>query len=517
MKFLLNTLYRILNFLSSRIFFVLVAFLFQFAIFAAMLFYFKDLTVYFYAIEIVIHTIVILYIINDNMEPSFKIAWLIVIIFVPYLGSVFYFFFARGNSKSYLRKRFNRTAETTKKILMADRDKNTAYDKIKKESSHLGGICRYFGKSGGFPVYENSCSEFFSVGELYFEKLLEELKKAEKFIFIESFIIHEGKMWSSVLDILREKSASGVEVKILYDDFGCFFTLSRKYPKMLREYGIESTAFNPIKIMFSLIYNNRNHCKICIIDGKTAFTGGINFGDEYINAKERFGHWKDYGYMFRGEAVWSYTNIFLTHWIYATKQKNINPYDYKAKTEPPKENRGYLIPFSDSPLDDEVLSHNIFTNIIDNADRYVYITTPYLILDNRLSGALIMAAKRGVDVRVMTPHIPDKKVVFQVTRGNYAQLIKNGVRVYEYTPGFLHAKSIISDDTIGVLGSINMDYRSLYLHFENGVILYNDPEILNVKKDHIEIMEKSEEQTNPTAAFPLRILRSVLNVFAPLM
>ena len=515
MKPLFNIIYKILNFLSSRIFFVIIAFLFQFAIFASMLFLFKDSTVYFYAFEIIIRAVVILYIINDNVEPSFKIAWLIVIIFVPYLGSVFYFIFSRGNSASYLRKRFNRIANNTKKLLTANNSQ--IKNKVKAECPYLSGICRYLNNFGGFPVYENQGSEFFSVGEIYFKRLLEELDKAEKFIFIESFIIHEGEMWNCILEILKKKAASGVEVKILYDDFGCFFTLSRKYPKMLHKYGIESTAFNPIKIIFSLMYNNRNHCKICVIDGKTAFTGGINYGDEYINAKVRFGHWKDYGYMFKGEAVWSYTNIFLTHWIYATKRNDINPLDYKPEAMPSGESKGYIIPFSDSPLDNEALSHNIFTNIIDSANDYVYITTPYLILDNRLAGALIMAAKRGVDVRVMTPHIPDKKTVFQVTRGNYTQLIKNGVKVYEYTPGFLHAKSIISDDKIGVLGSINMDYRSLYLHFENGVILYNDPEILKVKQDHLEIIKISEQQTNPDAPFPLRILRSVLNVFAPLM
>ncbi|MCD7778198.1 MAG: phospholipase D-like domain-containing protein, partial [Clostridiales bacterium] len=266
------------------------------------------------------------------------------------------------------------------------------------------------------------------------------------------------------------------------------------------------------------ICNNRDQRKIGVIETKSAYTGGINLADEYINAVNLYGHWKDYGVKFTGEAVWSFTAAFLSVWEFSAHIKIPDYTIYKAETDPSKNGEGgYIIPFADSPFDGEIVSENVYMDIIDKASRYIYITTPYLILDTRTMGALTTAAKRGTDVRIMTPHIPDKKAVFQVTRSNYKKLIKSGVKIYEYTPGFLHAKSIIADDKVGIVGSINLDYRSLYLHCENGLLMFDVPAIKDIKADNLKIMAVSEKISDTKTNIFTSLYRLVLNVFAPLM
>ncbi len=505
---------KILKFLTSRIFFILIAFLFQLGLYLGIFFMFRDSTVYFLIFEMILRILVVLYIINDSSEPSFKIAWLIAIVFLPYLGSVIYFLISWGNSKSRIKRRLDMLSKKAEGYLKGC----GCEDKLRQESSGIGGICRYAGKWGGFPVYESRDVKYYPLGENYFEDMLTELKKAEKFIFIEYFIIQEGKMWNSILEILKEKVKQGVEVKVIYDDLGCFFTLPRGYRRTLESLGIECRIFNPIRMVLNIIYNNRNHRKICVIDGKTAFTGGINLADEYINEVVRFGHWKDTGIRFGGESVWNYTVAFLMMWELCSRGKAELDYNaYKTECEEGEKSGGYILPFTDSPFDKEVLAQNMYLDIIERSTDYVYITTPYLILEEKMINSLVMAAKRGVDVRIMTPHIPDKKAVFMVTRSNYKRLIKGGVRIFEYTPGFLHAKSIVSDDDKAIVGSINLDYRSLYLHCECGVYMYRVPVTEDIKRDHIEIMKVSEEIRDTKVHFPVGIIRSVLNVFAPLM
>ena len=310
-----------------------------------------------------------------------------------------------------------------------------------------------------------------------FPVLVKELEQAEHYIYIEYFIINDGVMWRTILDILEQKVAQGVDVRLIYDGFGCLTTLPYKYDKFLREKGIQCKVFNPFRPVLNIIQNNRDHRKICVIDGKTGFTGGINLADEYINQKERFGHWKDTAVMLKGDAVWSMTMMFLHMWNVVNGIQT--PIDYAAHSphayHPEEfEGSGFVQPFTDTPLDGETLGENVYLNIINRAKRYVYICTPYLIIDNEMMTALCLAAKSGVDVRIMTPGVPDKKMVFLLTQSYYAQLIEAGVKIYEYQPGFLHAKSFVCDDEIAVVGTINLDYRSLYLHFEDGVWIYKN-------------------------------------------
>lgn len=507
---------KALKFFTSRIFYVMLAFFIQIAIYIGLYTLFRDYFVYFYAFELLMRLIAIIYIINDTTEPAYKIAWLILIMFMPYLGSFFYLFLAGGQSTKFFKRKFNIIAKRTNQIIQKNEVSSATFAEINEKYPRFKPLCSYLNRYGCFPVYKNDTTEFYPTGEEYFKSLKTELEKAEKFIFLEYFIIEKGKMWGEVLEILKEKVKAGVEVKIIYDDFGCICRLPRRYPMELKKFGIEAMVFNPIHYVFNVIYNNRDHRKIVVIDGKTAFTGGVNLADEYINEVVRFGNWKDYGVKFTGEAVWNFTAAFLSLWEFCSKE-SIDFKKYRAPLNKPKTDSGFVIPFADSPFDGEVVAENVYTDIINKALRYVYITTPYLILDNRTARALMAAAKRGVDIRIMTPHIPDKKTVFQVTRSNYEELIKSGVRIFEYTPGFLHAKSIIADDEIGVVGSINLDYRSLYLHCENGLLMYRVPQITDIKIDNLKIMSVSQEITDPKKILPIRIVRGILNVFAPLM
>ena len=330
-------------------------------------------------------------------------------------------------------------------------------------------------------------------------------------------------MWRTILDILEQKAAQGVDVRLIYDGFGCLTTLPYKYDKFLREKGIQCKVFNPFRPVLNIIQNNRDHRKICVIDGKTGFTGGINLADEYINQKERFGHWKDTAVMLKGDAVWSMTMMFLHMWNVVNGIQT--PIDYAAHSphayHPEEfEGSGVVQPFTDTPLDGETLGENVYLNIINRAKRYVYICTPYLIIDNEMMTALCLAAKSGVDVRIMTPGVPDKKMVFLLTQSYYAQLIEAGVKIYEYQPGFLHAKSFVCDDEIAVVGTINLDYRSLYLHFEDGVWIYKNDVIRDILEDFLETMHYCDpislEFCKNRNIF-VRGFQSILRVFAPLL
>ena len=326
-------------------------------------------------------------------------------------------------------------------------------------------------------------------------------------------------MWDSVLAVLKRKAAQGVDVRVMYDDMGCMFTLSKNYQKQLAEQGIRCCVFNRIVPVMSLLLNNRDHRKLCIIDGRAAFTGGVNLADEYINAKERFGHWKDSGVLVRGDAAWSMSVMFLTMWDYVNNQEE--PLDSFRPAKLPVEGaQGFVQPYSDSPLDGEDVARTVYLNMISKAERYIYITTPYLVVDSTTNAALCNAAKSGVDVRIITPHIPDKKSVFQLTRAHYPPLLEAGVKIYEYTPGFIHAKTFVVDDHFATVGTVNLDFRSLFLHFENGVWMCNTPCIKDIKQDFLATQKVSEKvsarQSRKQNIF-LQLYRSILRFFAPLM
>ena len=512
---------KIVDILFGRAMILLVAFFIQIALIIFVVLEFQGYFFYFYLIGVLFSILILLFLINSNMNPSYKIAWIIPIMLFPQLGWIFYALFSSGRFSKVTKKKqkryYAKHIDNLSRVIL--KDKNILH-KLEKEDIVAMRQVKYLIDYGESQIFENRETKYFKIGEDYYKSLLEELEKATKFIFMEYFIIAEGKMWDSVLEILKRKVKEGVEVRLIYDDFGCIMTLPKNYDKYLEKFGINCSIFNPANLIFTVIYNNRTHRKITVIDGKVAFTGGINLADEYINEIERFGHWKDTGILIKGEGVWGFTIMFLNIWKFLRKVdenflKYKVEYDYKDL-----DSDGYIIPFSDSPLDREIVSSNVFTSLINNATKYIYINTPYLIIDYEMTSALCMAAKKGIDVRIVTPFIPDKKTVFEVTRSNYQTLIESGVKVYEYTPGFIHAKSFVVDDKFAVIGTINLDYRSLYLHFECGVWIYKSKTILDMKEDYLKTLEQCNiytlEQCYKTS--PIRkLLRSVLKIFAPLL
>ncbi|MCR5701418.1 MAG: cardiolipin synthase [Lachnospiraceae bacterium] len=460
--------------------------------------------------------IVVVYIINRPINPAYKLAWCITILFIPVFGGLFYLILSVNTTRRKFRKSVRSAVNYSTKHLS---DNTNTLEHIEQVSRHTIPQARYIYNIAGYPPYENTEVSYFSSGEEMYITMLEEIKKAKHFIFMEYFIIHDGIFWNSILDVLKEKARNGVEVKIIYDDMGSIRTLPAMYYEELRAWGIECYCFNPFSPTLSLRLNNRDHRKITVIDGITSFTGGINIADEYINQRHRLGgYWKDSGVMLKGDATWSFTVMFLQFWQHLSNQK----IDYKKYHRTCKDivGDGFVQPYADNPLYDEVVAENVYLNMINRATNYVYITTPYLIVDNEMITALTLAAQSGVDVRIITPRIPDKKAVFMVTRSFYEPLTKAGVKIYEYVPGFIHEKMMIADDKYAVVGSINLDYRSLYLHFECAVYLHRCKVITEIKEDILDTIEVSQEMTYENCLAlnkPYRLWLSLLRLYAPLL
>ena len=458
--------------------------------------------------------LIVLFIIKYSRHLSSDMMWILLIILLPVAGTAVYLLLASNLITSPTFRKLQKETADAKKYYHQD-------EKILKDVSEADrerrGQFRYISDSSGFPFYENTGFDYYPLGDEGYPVMLEELKKAEKFIFIEYFIIEEGEMWNGILKILEEKVSQGVDVRVMYDDLGSLMTLSGKYAKKLEEKGIKCIPFNRINPVLGSIMNHRDHRKIMVIDGKVAFSGGVNLADEYINVKVIHGHWKDNIIRIKGEAVWSYTVMFLTHWNALRKEDE----DYEVFHVPaePKEKDGWIAPYGETPLDLEITAQNIYMGILNHASDYCWIMTPYLIIDTELINALILAAKNGVDVRMITPGVPDKKIVYSITRSYYRQLIEGGVKIYEYTPGFVHAKVFVSDDEIATVGTVNLDYRSLYLHFENGTFLYGSKKVLDVRDDFLKTCEKSRLVTIEDCKRGIlsEILLAVLRIFAPMM
>ena len=420
-----------------------------------------------------------IYVINREDNPSFKILWVLLIMAVPVMGGLFYILFGGRKVPKELRVRDQQSLQELRSVMKQNQE---MAEVLREEEPDAFRQASFAWNSGYFPVYANCEVTYFPLGEDKFAALLQALRKAKRFIFLEYFIIAEGIMWNSVLDILKDKVKEGVDVRLIYDDAGCITTLPPDYCKTLRRYGIKAKLFNPIEPHLAMQMNNRDHRKIMVIDNRVAFTGGINLADEYINVKELHGHWKDTAIMLRGEAVWSLTVMFLTMWDFIKGEEAdfdlYRPQVYQRELPP---DDGYIQPFADNPLDDEPVGENVYLNMISRAKRYVYITTPYLIPSNEMMTALCNAARSGVDVRIITPHIPDKWYVHMVSRAHYSQLVEAGVRIFEYTPGFIHAKSFVADGLYAVVGTINLDYRSLFLHHECAVWMYKSSAVSGMK------------------------------------
>ena len=509
---------KALAILHNKIFIVAVLILIQLAVFLSIIFELSEYFVWIYFLLIGLSIIISIYVINRNDNPTYKMTWVILIMAFPIFGGLIYLLFGGQKVPKELRIRDQAAFGQVKEIISQE---NEIIEGLRKEDATAYKQANYLWKHAGFPIYRHTETTFFPIGEDKFEVMVEELKKAEKFIFLEYFIIHPGIMWDTILDILIEKVKQGVEVRVLYDDAGCITTLIPDYYKVLQGLGIKAKVFNPIKPRLAMQMNNRDHRKILVIDGKVGMTGGINLADEYINKKERFGHWKDCAVMLKGEAVWNFTLMFLQFWNYDEMIKDdFLKFKPEASETCDYKDDGYVQPYSDSPTDDENVGEFTHMNMINAANEYVYATTPYLVIDNEMRTALTLAAKNGIDVRILVPHIPDKWYVFAVTRANYRELIKAGVRIYEYTPGFVHGKTFVADDKMAVVGTVNMDYRSYYLHYEDGVFFYQSKVVMDVKKDYLESLEKSQEITLEDCdhvKLPVRIMRSLLNLFAPMM
>lgn len=462
----------------------------------------------------ILSIVAILFMIKSDMNPSYKIGWILLIAVLPILGGLMYVIFGNKrptkNMREMLRAQLEKSAEYlgTQESITGELDGGAA------------GLFKYLEGSAGYPTAKNTTVRYYRVGEEMYADLLPELEKAEKFIFLEYFIIRPGEMWDGVLEILKRKAAAGVDVRIIYDDMGCIDILPANYNATLEGWGIRTMAFNRFVPAVSLVMNNRDHRKITVIDGKVGFTGGINISDEYINVKERFGHWKDTGLMLKGPGVFNLTLMFLEMWNAFNKDGDgYAEFIPDSFEECGSADDGHVLSFSDNPLDNESVGESVYTDMLYQAKNYIYITTPYLAIDSELQTALCMAAKRGVDVRMITPGIPDKKLVYRLTRSYYPTLLRAGVKIYEYTPGFIHAKSFVCDDKLCVVGTINMDYRSLYLHFECGTLMYNNPEIKQVKKDDLDTMEKCRkvELSDMKTNFLGELFDSFLRSVAPLL
>ena len=449
-------------------------------------------------------SVVALYLLTkNNRNNSYTFPWVIIILLFPLGGGILYLTLGRNKKKSKLLKKVNEKRLEYLKYYKLNK-------KVLNENLDNGQV-NYLSKFLGFPVTKYNQVVYFKTGEDAYNGMKEEIKKAQKYIFLEYFIIRPGKMWTELLNLLAEKAKSGVDVRLMYDDFGCVDKLTDDYKDYLQSLGIKCVIFNELKPIRGVIMNNRDHRKILVIDGEVAFTGGINIGDEYINEINRFGNWKDNSIMVKGEAVWSYTIMFLTIWdTYHLYHDDVEKFKSKKKYL----DNGLVIPYDDSPLDDESTGKNVYLTIINNSKKYLYISTPYLILDMEIIDAFKLAIRRGVDVRIIIPGVPDKKIVYMLSESYANTLIREGVKVYKYEKGFLHSKMFVSDDIEGVVGTINLDYRSLFLHFECGLYMYNTSCLQDIKKDFQEMFKSNKEIIIKRQFFGKTLLQTILRLFS---
>lgn len=504
--------------LLSRVIVVALAMLFQISWLFLFMYRFSleysIVNIVFYILGITIA----LSIINSWINPSYKIVWTFLIMVFPLGGVTIYYIFGRSKLTKKTRERMEEKHEEIKHLLVKDK---YLEEEIRKESRSIANQSKYISDWSDFPLYKNTATKYYVNGETMFADMLLDLEHAEHFIFLEYFILGEGLMFDKILNILIRKIEAGVDVRMIYDDFGCITTLPSNYYLKMQAMGIKCVRFNPMRPILSVTMNHRDHRKIFVVDGRIGYTGGINIADEYINETVRFGYWKDTGLRLEGEGVWSFTLMFLEMWNYMNQStEDYRLFQPELYRKEPFQSDGYVQPYGDTPLDREKVGENIYMNIIAHARDYVYIFTPYLILDNEMLTYLRNAAKSGVDVRIATPGIPDKKIIFWMTQSYYQRLIECGIRIFQYTPGFLHAKSFVCDDKVATVGSINMDYRSLYLHFECGVWMYQTGSVMKVKEDALDTFRQSQEITlefckkQPVI---MRLLWSVLRLVAPVV
>lgn len=516
---------RFLNRLFSKLFLGIIIIVLQFGWFVYLTY---SATTVNSAVNIVFQIIAValaLYVANRDMRTSYKMSWIFLILFLPLFGCPAYFLFGSSGLTKGTRGRMAAVMDRINQF----RKRNVQVEEQLAEENFYGAQqAGYLSEYAGYPVYREDTTKYYSRVEELFPKLLRDLSSAKKYIFMEYFIIEQGRMFDSILEILEEKAEEGVDVRLIYDDVGCIQTLPPKFYETLEARGIQTAVFNPFRPILSIIMNNRDHRKITVIDGQIAYTGGFNLADEYINARKKFGYWKDAGIRMTGECVWNFTSMFLEMWDFIKRTESDYIY-YRSTSIPEKpeesvskanDSKGYIQPYSDSPLDHEDVGENVYLHLIQHAKKYVYIFTPYLIIGSEMKTSLINAAKCGVDVRIVVPGIPDKKLVYLLTQANFAHLIQGGVKIYKYTPGFIHSKCFVVDDVYATVGTVNLDYRSLYLHFECGTFQYKTQAVMQVKQDMLETFKISQEVTLEECQnrfILMRMFMGALKLFAPLM
>ncbi|MBR1884623.1 MAG: cardiolipin synthase [Clostridia bacterium] len=487
----------------------------QIAVFVFGLIIFSDKYVLFQMFMLILSIFIVIAIVSRTRNPGNKVLWIVLILAFPILGTALYLILGHNLYRSKRLKLLFLNTNISKEYLTQD---DEVLQEIKSKDANVYSEVNYISNFAGYPIYKSNKITYYKTGEEVYEKMKEDIKKAEKYIFLEYFTISEGVMWQELLSILDKKSKEGVDIRIIYDDIGSAALLPKNFNKTLKEKGIKTLCFNRLKPVVSTILNNRDHRKITVVDGKVAYCGGINIADEYINKKVRYGYWKDCMVKVEGDAVISFTSMFFEIWnTYYEDEYSLDEYKYNfEKTENIK---GYVCPYAENPLDSENVGENIYINMLNKANDYVYIFTPYLIPDTDLITALTLSAKRGVDVRIVLPGIPDKKIIYSISRSYYKVLLGSGVKIYEYMPGFLHSKVLIADDKKAVVGTFNLDYRSLYTHFECGTYIYDSDVIESIKNDAMETFEISKVvgMNDIKTSIFRNLLNAFLRLFAPLL
>ncbi len=506
----------VLNLIFGRSALILILLILQFMIIFSFFQWLEQYWGYYYLATTVIAILTGIHILNSPGDATGKMTWMVLVMAVPVFGAMLYVWVQMDVGHRMYHKRLSAIIERTRNMLNTDPD---VTGKLKKEHRDLYELGVYLDRFGGFPVYEGCRVKYFSSGEEKFEDLIHELEAAREFIFLEYFIIDEGYMWGRILDILRRKAEEGVEVRVLYDGTNAGYRLPYNYPAKLELLGIRCKVYAVPRPVVSTHHNNRDHRKILVIDGRTAYTGGVNLADEYINRRTLYGHWKDVAVRVDGQAAKSFTLMFLQMWNMDEKMAQYDKYLSGDFNRLPLQ-QGYVIPYADSPLDHERVGEMLYLDILNRAEEYVHIMTPYLILDSEMITALTFAAKRGVQVQIIMPHVPDKEYAFSLAKTYYRQLMNAGVEIYEYEPGFVHAKVFVSDDRKAVVGTVNLDYRSLYHHFECGLYMQENEEIAAIEQDFLDTREKCikmERDFWKKEPVLRRITGLVLKIVAPLM
>lgn len=506
----------LMRLLFSRFFVFGILLIAQVVLMFAVYFWFADQLPVQLEIQWVFAFAMIIYLFNCSMDSSAKLTWMLIISILPPLGAALLLWTQANIGHRKTTELAKEQMDKTKDILKQSDD---IFRQVEHDGSGTDDLSKYLSRSGCFPLYGNTKVTFFELGEYKFKAMLEQLEKAEKFIFMEYFIVEEGYMWGRILDVLTRKAKEGVDVRVMYDGMCEMSTLPADYWKLLNAHGIQAKAFSPIVPVVSSHYNYRDHRKILVIDGKVAFNGGVNLADEYINEKERFGHWKDTAVMLEGEAVRSFTLMFLQMWNIGKSEPDYEKW-LSAPCDPPEDASGYVLPYGDCPLDEYKAGEAVYIDVLYRATEYVHIMTPYLILDGELLNALTFAAQRGVDVKIILPGIPDKKVAYALAKTHYKELHDAGVKLYEYTPGFVHAKVFVSDDTKAIVGTINLDYRSLYHHFECATYMYKADCIPDIEKDFQNTLAACREVTSESIKnekFYYKFVGPLAKMISPLM